>query len=144
LGGREPTEPIDLALRFAVAALGGLAVGVEREWSSRAAGRPRCAGVRTFFMLGLIGGLAAELDASGQTAAAAVALLAACGLTVVAYAAMALQGHVDRTTGVAALLVLAASVLVFSGLTFTGFLALRIAGNSGERCLSGSRAAGSR
>jgi uncharacterized membrane protein YhiD involved in acid resistance len=42
-----------------VAALIGLVIGIERQWAGRASGpQARFAGVRTFFMLGLIGGLA--------------------------------------------------------------------------------------
>ncbi len=40
------------ALRLAVAAFGGLAVGIEREWSASARRRaPKFAGVRTFLLL---------------------------------------------------------------------------------------------
>jgi uncharacterized membrane protein YhiD involved in acid resistance len=53
---------VETAVRLGVAALAGLAVGVEREWSSSRGERaPRFAGVRTFLLLGLIGGLAAKL-----------------------------------------------------------------------------------
>ena len=56
--------------RLLVAALGGLAVGVEREWSARAAGGvKRFAGVRTFLLLGLVAGIAASLAASGAPVA---------------------------------------------------------------------------
>lgn len=66
---------METALRLGVAALGGLAVGVEREWSSSRGERaPRFAGVRTFLLLGLIGGLAADLHARGATAAGALLL----------------------------------------------------------------------
>ena len=34
-------EPLALALRLGVAALGGLAVGIEREWSAKTARRRR-------------------------------------------------------------------------------------------------------
>ena len=50
------------ALRLAAAALIGLGVGLEREWSGHAAGpQARFAGVRTFLMLGLLGGAAGLL-----------------------------------------------------------------------------------
>jgi len=46
---------LDGALRLAIAALVGLGVGVEREWTIHASGRPpRFAGLRTFSMLGLL------------------------------------------------------------------------------------------
>ena len=47
---------------LAIATLGGLAVGVEREWSGHAAGpQARFAGLRTFTMLGLVAGLSGSL-----------------------------------------------------------------------------------
>ena len=53
---------LDGALRLAIAALVGLGVGVEREWTINASGRPpRFAGLRTFSMLGLLGGCAGLL-----------------------------------------------------------------------------------
>ena len=48
---------LDLPVRLAVAGLIGLAIGVEREWSGHASGpNARFAGVRTFLLLGLVGG----------------------------------------------------------------------------------------
>lgn len=42
----------DVVIRLAVAGLGGLAVGIEREWSGGARGRaPRFAGVRRNLIL---------------------------------------------------------------------------------------------
>lgn len=103
------TEMMDVALRLGVAALGGLAVGVEREWSARdRKHHPRFAGVRTFLLLGLFGGLAAEFARSGQVAAA-IALLSGVGaLIVLAYALAARGGDLDGTTEVSAFVVLAA------------------------------------
>jgi uncharacterized membrane protein (DUF4010 family) len=103
----------DALARLAVAGLGGLAVGIEREWSFQARGRaPRFAGVRTFLLLGLLGGLAPQLDPG----AAGVALLvAAAALVVAAYIVAARAGDVDGTTEVAALLVLGAAGLAGTG-----------------------------
>jgi uncharacterized membrane protein (DUF4010 family) len=110
------TEMLDVALRLGVAALGGLAVGVEREWSARDPKRhPRFAGVRTFLLLGLLGGLAAELVRSGQLAAG-IALLAGVGaLIVMAYALAARGGDLDATTEVSAFVVLAAGWIAGMG-----------------------------
>jgi uncharacterized membrane protein (DUF4010 family) len=106
----------NLALRLGVAALGGLAVGIEREWSTRARGRPpRFAGVRTFLLLGLLGGLGGEFYRSGPAAAAIVILTAACALVLLAYAMSARAGDVDATTEVSALVVLAAGVTAAMG-----------------------------
>jgi uncharacterized membrane protein (DUF4010 family) len=105
-----------LAIRLAVATIGGLAVGIEREWSIKASGRfPRFAGVRTFTLLGLLGGLSVALQDSGFTAAG-ISLLAAAALLVVgAYCVTAYRHDVDGTTEVAALLVLASGALAGSG-----------------------------
>jgi len=107
---------VETALRLGVAALAGLAVGVEREWSSGQGERaPRFAGVRTFLLLGLIGGLAADLHGRGQTAAGALLLAATGALVVAAYVMAARGGDVDGTTEVSALLVLAMGALAGSG-----------------------------
>ncbi|MCL4808238.1 MAG: MgtC/SapB family protein, partial [Thermoanaerobaculia bacterium] len=77
-----PSLPFEELPRLLVAALGGLAVGVEREWSARAEGGvKRFAGVRTFLLLGLVGGLAAQLSAAGGAVAGA-GLLGAAALLV--------------------------------------------------------------
>ena len=113
------SNEMDVALRLAVAGLGGLAVGIEREWSSRVAERVvRFAGVRTFLLLGLIGGICAELQRRGQPGAGVAVLGAAALLAVVAYGLKALKGDVDGTTEVSALLVLGAGFL--SGLGMLG------------------------
>ena len=104
------------ALRLAVAALGGLAVGIEREWSASARQRaPKFAGVRTFLLLGLIGGMAGELHVAGQAMAAGVLLVAAGSLVVAAYLVASRGGDPDGTTEVSAIVVLGAGVLAGSG-----------------------------
>lgn len=67
-----------------VAALGGAAVGFERQWSGHADGPgARFAGIRTFTLLGMIAGLSGWLSAAGFVPAA-TALLggAAVGTTL--------------------------------------------------------------
>lgn len=121
---------MDLALRLAIAALGGAVVGLERQWSGHAEGPDaRFAGIRTFTLLGLVGGLAGILHASGAPFSGAVLLAGAVALVVAAYATAARQ-DIDGTTEVAAFVVLAAGALagtgafvVASGLaTLTGLL----------------------
>jgi uncharacterized membrane protein (DUF4010 family) len=108
------SETSQLILRLGVAALGGLAVGIEREWSAKVAGGTRFAGVRTFLLIGLAGGVGAELHVAGQAAASAVVLGGAGLLVVAAYALSAHRGALDATTEVAAVIVLAAGF--FAGL----------------------------
>lgn len=102
-------------LRILAAALGGAAVGVERQWSGHAAGpTAHFAGVRTFTLLGGLAGLAGWLWTANQPAAAVILLSAAAALVVVAYAA-ASRYDVDGTTEVAAIVVLAAGTIAGLG-----------------------------
>jgi uncharacterized membrane protein (DUF4010 family) len=109
---------LTLAGNLAVAALGGLAVGVEREWSGHTRGPDaRFAGVRTFSLLGGLGGVAGHLLGLGERAIA-VTLLAAAGALVVTAFVVAMRRPgvtADSTTEVAALVVLALGVLAGLG-----------------------------
>jgi len=50
---------IQTVVGILIAALGGLAVGLERQWSGHATGpQARFAGVRTFTLLGMLAGIA--------------------------------------------------------------------------------------
>lgn len=94
-----------------IAALGGAAVGLERQWSGHAEGPDaRFAGIRTFTMLGAAGGLSGWLWTMGVIAPATVLLAGAVAVIVVGYVAGSRRA-VDGTTEVAALIVLAAGLL---------------------------------
>jgi len=81
---------------FLIAALSGLAVGLEREWSGHATGpAARFAGLRTFFLLGLLGGAAGLLIAQGLTGPAAAILAGGAGLAVAAYVVAARRPGAD-------------------------------------------------
>ena len=109
-------EPLDLVIRFAVATLGGLAVGIEREWSvKRGRHEPHFAGTRTFLLLGLLGALGAELFRSGPGIAGMSLFVAGAALVVVAYAITSRKGDVGGTTEVASLIVLAGGALAGMG-----------------------------
>jgi uncharacterized membrane protein (DUF4010 family) len=98
-----------------IAALGGLAVGLEREWSGHASGpKSRFAGVRTFTLLGAFSGLSGWLWSIGFQSPATVFLLGASALIVSAYARASKQ-DVDATTEVAALVVIAAGFIAAIG-----------------------------
>lgn len=102
-------------LGILVATLGGMAVGVEREWSGHATGpRARFAGIRTFTLLGGLAGIAGWLWTVDLRAFAIVLLAASAGLVVMAYIA-ASRTDVDATTEVSALVVLAAGVMAGIG-----------------------------
>jgi uncharacterized membrane protein (DUF4010 family) len=109
---------LDIAIRVGIAGLAGFAVGVEREWSGHATGpAARFAGVRTFFLLGVVGGIAGWLSDSGG-AALGVALAVVAGLLVAAAYQAATRRNpadVDGTTEVAAIAVLAIGALAGRG-----------------------------
>ena len=75
-------ETLDTAARLAVAALVGLAVGIERQRSGRTDGPDQdFAGPRTLLLIGLLGGLGGlfathDLELAGAALVAAGALLA--------------------------------------------------------------------
>lgn len=105
----------ELVIRLAIAALIGLAVGTEREWSGHALPNPnaRFAGVRTFFLLGAVGGIAGWLASIGLVMVAAALVVGSALLVTAAYWVAARGGGaaVDGTTEVASLLVIALGVL---------------------------------
>jgi uncharacterized membrane protein (DUF4010 family) len=122
--------PFDLTALagVAVATVGGLAVGIEREWSGKAVGpRARFAGVRTFTLLGLVSGVAGWIWSAGLQGPAVVLLAGLCGLVVIAYLA-ASRADIDGTTEVAAFVVLTAGVLAGFGLdrVASGIIALTV------------------
>lgn len=102
-------------VRLLIAALGGAAVGLERQWSGHASGpEARFGGVRTLTLLGAVGGFAGWLWVTGITAPAA--LLFAGGVAIVAASyVVGSRRDIDATTEVAALVVLAAGVLAGIG-----------------------------
>ena len=111
-----PDDWLTMCVRLGVAVLGGLAVGIEREWSIvHGRHEPHFAGVRTFLLLAVLGALSALLSQSGLWLAGAVLIIAAAALTVLGYVLTSRRGDdVGGTTEVAGLLVLAGGL--FAGL----------------------------
>ena len=110
---------LDGAMRLAIAGLVGLGVGVEREWAIYASGRaPRFAGLRTFSLLGLLGGCAGLLMTTGHAAVAAATIAGGMALSVAAYVMSVrhAEGDPDGTTEVAASVVIALGALAGSGM----------------------------
>jgi uncharacterized membrane protein (DUF4010 family) len=98
-----------------VATLGGAAIGLEREWSGHASGpHARFGGIRTFTLLGALGGMAGWLSMSGLLPLAVVLLAASSAIVVAGYVA-ASRASVDATTEVAAIVVLAGGTLSGAG-----------------------------
>src|SRR5262245_59199268 len=104
-------------LGVVVAALGGAAIGVERQWSGHATGvHAHLGGVRTFTLLGGAAGLAGLLAITGYAAVAIALISGSLALVVVAYAA-ASRRDIDATTEVAAVVVIATGFLAGIGWT---------------------------
>ena len=106
------------AARLGVAALIGIAVGLEREWSGHASGPgAHFAGLRTFFLLGVLGGASGMLTGAGYPALGAIGVAAGCAIAVGAYLAAA-RGpthDLDGTTEVAAMVVVALAAVAGLG-----------------------------
>ena len=99
------------ALNTLVGLLGGLAVGLERQWSGHASGpHAHLGGLRTFTMFGLIAGLSGWLWKADLALPGAVLLSAAAAIIGIGYF-RASHRDIDATTEVAAVVVLAAGVM---------------------------------
>jgi hypothetical protein len=84
------------ALGVVVAALGGAAIGVERQWSGHATGtHPHLGGVRTFTLGGGAAGLAGALATAGYGAVAATVVAGLVAVIVLGYLA-ASRNHIDQ------------------------------------------------
>ncbi len=104
--------PLSLALGI------GLLMGIERGWHERkvAEGR-RVAGMRTFALIGLLGGVLALLD-QGQGWVLGLGFLGFSGLVVVGYVLGREPGNFGATTLVSALLTFGLGALATRGQTF--------------------------
>ncbi|MEZ5293325.1 MAG: MgtC/SapB family protein [Vicinamibacterales bacterium] len=107
--------PLEMLTALAIATLGGAVVGLEREWSGHATGpAARFAGIRTFGLVGLAGGLAGCLAVWGAPGLATALAAGTAALIVAAYV-VASRHDVDGTTEAAALVVLGAGTLAGLG-----------------------------
>ena len=102
------------ALAVGTGLLAGILIGIERGWKlkDQKAGT-RVAGVRTFSMLGLAGGIAGLIGLRQPLVAAAIAAVAVT-IMVVAYS-RELKSQRDATSAVAALITIAIGFLAGSG-----------------------------
>jgi len=106
---------LDIFLRVFVAALGGAAVGLERERSGHAAGpTAHFAGLRTSTLLGLLAGLGGWMTTTPLAWTGVVLLAGGVALVIAAYVS-ASRTDVDGTTEAAALVVLAAGTAAGAG-----------------------------
>lgn len=121
--------------RMAVALAVGLVIGVERGWHEREAPEgTRVAGVRTFALIGLAGGLVALLGTEFSLLVAGAITLALVGLMLIARLATTSDPDVGATTEVAAIVTFALGAV--AGL---GHLVPAIAGAVAAAFLLGSK-----
>ena len=110
----------NLALSLAI----GVLIGIERGWRSR--GEPagsRVAGIRTFGLIGLIGGVIGLLGMQAHPLVALALTVAAAATLIIGYAVdMRRSGTVSATTTIAALLTLG-----LGGMATSGFPGLAVA-----------------
>jgi uncharacterized membrane protein (DUF4010 family) len=102
-----------LALALAI----GLLIGVERGWRLREEEEgARVAGIRTFALLGLLGGLAGLQIAGGAVALAVILIGGAIGALLLGYGSEMRRTHkVSATSTLAAILTLALGTLATTG-----------------------------
>ena len=94
----------------------GLLIGIERGWNLRqASDGTRVAGVRTFTLLGLIGGLSGLLSENGQEFVAGALFAAAAVVLAIGYFKTVAPPKSDATTAIAGLLTLALGFVAGSG-----------------------------
>jgi uncharacterized membrane protein (DUF4010 family) len=95
----------------------GLLIGIERGWKlRRERSGTRVAGVRTFTLLGLLGGLAGLIAAEAHDFLSAILLIPTVAVLVIGYARRTGEDREDSTTPVAALVTLALGFLSGTGL----------------------------
>lgn len=107
-------DPLAFALRFAAALGLGVLLGLERERAKQR--EPSFAGVRTFGLFALAGGVAGFLDiALARPWLALAVFVATAGLILVSYAITARRGELGMTTEVSALLAVLLGYLCVCG-----------------------------
>lgn len=103
--------------RLALALAVGLLIGLERGWSARGEGAGRrVAGLRTFGLLGLLGGVIGTLGLEVHPLLGAIVLAAAAAALVAGYLRdMRIDNNVSATSTIAALLTLCLGILATNG-----------------------------
>ena len=98
----------DAGIRLGIAALMGLAVGLEREWSGHTTGpNARFAGLRTFLLLGILGGMGGLFFSAGVPGAGLLAVGGGVAMALAAYVTTVRRpdSEIDGTTETAAIVV---------------------------------------
>lgn len=116
----EAARPLDvqgLLPRLALSAAIGLLIGAERGWRMREE-EPgsRVAGVRTFTMLGLLGGLVSLSVSAGIGAIALIIAFGSIAVLLIGYnAEMRVEAHFSVTSAIAALTTMLLGALAVAG-----------------------------
>jgi uncharacterized membrane protein (DUF4010 family) len=102
-------------LGIVVGALGGAAIGIERQRSGHASGpHARFGGIRTFTLIGGVAGVAGWLTTLNLIGLAIVLTAAASALVVAGYVS-ASRGEIDATTEAAGLVVIGSGLIAGIG-----------------------------
>ncbi|MCH4892135.1 DUF4010 domain-containing protein [Sphingomonas sp. SFZ2018-12] len=119
----------DEYLGIGAAVLAGLLIGIERGWKLRdAAAGSRVAGVRTFSLLGLLGGMAGLIGRGDQIFAAAALITAAAATIVIGYVRSAtMAARLDATSAIAGIVTLALGLLAGGGRPVLGIAGAALA-----------------
>jgi uncharacterized membrane protein (DUF4010 family) len=117
--------PLDLLLQVGSAFVVGLLIGIERGWKLRSyPDGSRVAGVRTFTLIGLVGGVAGVLSFTGYTIAGGTIVAIAAAVIAIGYSRfIGANGRPDATSAISAITALALGFLGGSGepgLAFAG------------------------
>jgi uncharacterized membrane protein (DUF4010 family) len=110
-------DEVDLYARVGLALAIGLMVGIERGWHSRAESEgQRVAGIRTFTLIGLLGGVIGALADEQDSIFLAAAFAAVTALVIVAYLGrLRVAADIGMTTQVAAVATFALGLLAVLG-----------------------------
>jgi len=103
----------ELLLRFGIALLIGILIGLEREFSRQKEEGKAFAGIRTFPLIALLGCSAALITELTDAGAFAVVALLVGSLIAIAYAFAAREGRVGVTSEVAAMVVFICGALCY-------------------------------
>ncbi len=110
-------DQTDLFFRLGMAMLLGVLIGIEREYSANQKMQKMFAGVRTFGLFGLLGGLAALAADQMKDAWALVSMvLVVGGMILTSYVVTSRKDRVGMTTEIAGLIVVLNGALCYWGL----------------------------
>ncbi|MHA6333797.1 MgtC/SapB family protein [Qipengyuania sp. CAU 1752] len=117
--------PLELFIQAGSGFVVGLLIGIERGWKLRSyPDGTRVAGVRTFILIGLVGGLAGVLSSTGSTIAGGTLFAISAAVIAIGYSRSIGEGsRADATSAMSAIAALALGYLGGSGepaLAFAG------------------------